>query len=108
MPAKTMAMPKELEDLEPPVGLNAIPLRIVHFHFAEQRGLRFKLRAVANNYNLRVGGIKLFLRGIKNIRGSESQNAFTIGFQIVVRQTFQRCRGELPGKPILRCQPQRK
>jgi hypothetical protein len=48
-------MPKELEDLDPPSGLDAIPLRVVHFHFAEQRGLRLKLRAIANNYDLRVG-----------------------------------------------------
>jgi hypothetical protein len=55
MPAKTMAMPKEAEDLDLPAGLYAIALRIIHFQFAEQRGLRLKLRAVANNYNLSVG-----------------------------------------------------
>jgi hypothetical protein len=54
MPAKTKTMPKLLEDLDRLDGLNAIPLRIVYFQFAEQRSLRFKLRAVANNYNLRV------------------------------------------------------
>src|ERR1700676_3852986 len=79
------------------LALNAIPLRIVHFYRAEQGGLRLQLCAVAHDYDLRVGGIEIFLRGVENVSGCETQNAFTIGFQVILWQPFQRGRGELPG-----------
>ena len=42
--------------------LNSVPLRIIDFHLAEQRGLGLDLRAIADNYNLRMRGIKILLK----------------------------------------------
>ena len=65
-------------------------MRIVYLGLAEQRGLRFDLRAVADDHDLRVSRIEIFLRRIEHVRRREFQNALTIRFQIIVRQFFER------------------
>src|SRR5438270_2390019 len=87
-------------------ALNPIPLRIVHFHLTEQASLRFQQRAVAHDYDLSVGGIKIFLRGIEDVGRCKSQNALAISFEIILRQSFKCGRGELSSQAILRCQAQ--
>jgi hypothetical protein len=75
--------------------------------FAELGGLRFDLRAVADDHDLRVGRIEIFLRGVEHIGRREFQNALAIRFQIIFRQPFERRGGKLPGQAILRGQAQR-
>ncbi len=100
--------PKFFENLDRQGVLNAISLRIVHFHLAEQGSLSFKLCSLANDYHLGVGRVKVFLGGVENIGSGESQNTLAIGFEVILRQPFERGGGELPGQTILRCQSQRK
>src|ERR1700682_1578043 len=54
------------------LALNTIPLRVVHFQLTEHCRLHLKLCAVANDYDLRIGRIEIFLRGVENIGSCES------------------------------------
>src|SRR5580692_5827316 len=107
-PAKRSATLTLLGILASQVGSDAISLRVINLGRAEQRGLRFNLRAVADDHNLRVGRIEIFPRPIEHVRRREFQDALAISFQIIVWQFFERRRGELPGEAVLRREAQRK
>jgi hypothetical protein len=53
-PAKRSAMLTPLGILARRGGSDAIPLRVINLGCAEERGLRFDLRTVAYNHDLRV------------------------------------------------------
>ena len=83
-------------------------MRIVFGDWAEKRGLLGDLLAVADQNDLRVGGIKVAASGGENIVGSERMDFLAIRFQIVLGQAIEVDRRKLAETAILRGDAERK
>ena len=85
-----------------------ISLRIVSFDCAEKRGLGFDLLAIADDHNLRVGRVEIFLRRLEHVGGGERPDAVAIGLEVILGQAFEVDARQLAGQAVLRGQAQRK
>src|ERR1700680_2801972 len=85
----------------------ALAVGVVDIEVAEESGLRLDLGAVADHYDLHVGGVKIFSRGGEQIVRRKAANFFSIGFEIIVREVVEGDGGELREQTVLRGEAER-
>ncbi len=61
----------------------------------------FDLRAVPDDHDLHVGGVKIFSRGGHQIGGSDGADFVAIGFEVVGGKFVELDRGELGEQAFL-------
>src|SRR6185437_4796817 len=87
---------------------NCVALSIPYFYVTEKYSLRLRLRAVADDYDLRVRGIEIAARRFENVAGLQRANFLAERFQIIFRQGVQIHTRKLREQAVLRRDAERK